>query len=67
MVIFDIPEEKRWIRNQFRRDLQMLGYQKLQKSVWLCPYDVLKETQVLIKQYSIEPHVRLLLVEEMEI
>lgn len=67
MVIFDIPEKQRLIRNQFRWGLQSLSYQKFQKSIWVCPYDVLKETQNLIKKLSIEQCARLLLVEEMEI
>ncbi len=67
MVIFDIPEKLKKVRESFRNDLKMLGYQKLQKSIWVCPYDVLEETQELIKKYSIEKFVRLLLIEEVEI
>lgn len=67
MVIFDIPEKYRKTRNRFRSALKLLGYQKLQQSVWICPYDVLKETQTLVRYYSIESYIRLLLVQEMEI
>lgn len=66
MAIFDIPEKRRKIRENFRNDLKILGYQKLQKSIWISPYDVLKETQELIRKYSIEKFVRLLLIEEIE-
>lgn len=67
MIIFDIPETKRKVRDHFRTNLRILGYENLQKSIWICPYNVLKETQELIKEYSIEPYTRLLLVDEMEI
>lgn len=38
VVIFDIPEENRIIRNQLRHKLQKLGFGMLQKSVWISPY-----------------------------
>ncbi len=64
MVLFDIPEKKRRQRNLFRKNLQYLGYKKLQRSIWVCPYDVLNETKDLIKRYRLEPHVELLLVKK---
>lgn len=67
MVIYDIPERMRKVRESFRNDLKLLGFQKLQRSIWICPYDVLKEIQGLIRKYSIEKFVRLLLIEELEI
>jgi hypothetical protein len=67
MVLFDIPEQKRRDRDFFRGQLKYLGYQKLQKSIWVCPYDVLKLTQQLIKDYKLDRFVRLLLVEEIKI
>jgi hypothetical protein len=67
MVIFDIPEKKRKIRDLFRKNLQALGYQKLQKSIWVCPYEVFKETEELVRDYSIDHYVRIFLIEEIEI
>jgi len=64
MVLFDIPENKRRNRDLFRRALQYLGYKKLQKSIWVCPYDVLRETKDLIKRYNLKPYVELLLVKK---
>lgn len=64
MVLFDIPEKKKRERELFRRMLQYLGYKKLQRSIWVCPYDVLEETKDLIKRYKLEPHVELLLVKK---
>lgn len=67
MVLFDIPETKKGIREQFRQQLKYLGYRKLQRSIWVCSYDVLESTQQLIKNYKLGRFVRLLLVEEMKI
>lgn len=64
MVLFDIPEKKRRNRDLFRRALQNLGYKKLQKSIWVCPYDVLKETKDLIKRHNLKLYVELLLVKK---
>jgi len=64
MVLFDIPEKKRRQRNLFRRNLQYLGYKKLQRSIWVCPYDVKEETKDLIRRYRLEPCVELLLVKK---
>ncbi|MBI2039890.1 CRISPR-associated endonuclease Cas2 [Candidatus Microgenomates bacterium] len=44
IVVFDIPEQKRIIRNLFRRNLKKWGFKRLQKSVWISKknyYDVL--------------------------
>lgn len=67
MVLFDIPEKKRKDRDLFRKQLKYLGYKKLQRSIWVCPYDVLRPTQQLIENYKLNRFVRLLLVEEVEI
>lgn len=67
MVIFDIPEKKRKLRDFFRTELQVLGFQELQKSVWISPYDVLREVQCLIKRFFIQKYVKIFLIEEREI
>ncbi len=64
MVLFDIPEKKRQHRDAFRKNIQYLGYKRLQRSIWVCHYDVLNETKDLIKKYKLEPHVELLLVKK---
>ena len=64
MVLFDIPENKRKERDLFRKSLQYLGYKKLQKSIWVCPYDVQKETKELIKRFNLKEFTELLLVKK---
>jgi len=64
MALFDIPENKRRKRDYFRNGLQYLGYKMLQKSIWVCQYDVLKETKDLIKRYNLKEYVELLLIQK---
>ena len=67
MVIFDIPEVKRKYRDDFRDFLISLGFQNLQKSVWVCPYDVLKELEEIIRIYSLDKFIRIFIIQEIEI
>ena len=50
IVIFDIQEEKRGLRDFLRRELINLGFVRLQDSVWVYPYDC-KEVIILLKAY----------------
>ena len=67
MIIFDIPEEKRYLRNLLREKLLLLKYKMLQRSIWICPYDVQKETEFILKKYSLNPYIKLFLIKEIEI
>ena len=67
MVIFDIPERKRKMRDLFREALQVLGFKFFQKSIWVCPHDVLKEIQGIIQKYTLEKYVKIFLIQEVEI
>lgn len=67
MVMFDIPEEIRNRRDYFRAGLKRLKYQKLQQSIWICPYNVLKETEELIKDLRLQAFAKILLLEEVKI
>ena len=39
MVVFDVPERKRQLRDLLRRHLKKLGFGRLQGSVYISPYD----------------------------
>lgn len=64
MIIFDIPEKKRYLRDLLREKLRQLGYKMFQQSVWICPYDVLKETEEFLREHFLDPYVRIFLIEE---
>jgi DNA-binding PadR family transcriptional regulator len=48
MVMFDIPEKKKQLRNRIRLIVRNLGFYCLQDSVWVYPYDC-EEVIALIK------------------
>lgn len=39
IVVFDIRETRRWMRAKLRQTLNVLGFVRLQDSVWVYPYD----------------------------
>ena len=67
MVIFDIPEKLRKMRDLFREILFTLDFKLFQKSIWVCPYDVLEEIQKIVQKYDLEKFVKIFLIEEVEI
>ena len=67
MIIFDIPEKKRHLRDLLREKLLLLEYKMLQKSIWVCSYDIQKETEFILRKNSIDPYVKLFLIEEIEL
>lgn len=67
MVIFDIPEKIKNKRDFFRRKLQFLGFKMLQKSIWVCPFDVLKDINNFIDKFLLESHIKIFLIEEIQI
>ena len=64
MIIFDIPEREKYLRDLLREKIYSLGYKMLQQSVWVCPYDVFKETEKFLREYSLDQYIRLFLIEE---
>lgn len=47
ILIFDIQDKHKVKREALRGKLKELGFFKLQKSVWVCPYDFEKEMDIL--------------------
>jgi len=67
IVIFDIMEVKKIIRNAFRRKLKELGFYPLQKSVWVCPYPCEKEIGILRKFLGVGGEsIKLIVAEHIE-
>jgi len=66
IVIFDIPEIKKEMREHFRNGLRALGFRQLQKSVWICPYNIADKIESLIELYEAEKYVHYILVEEID-
>lgn len=60
VLIFDIPEIVRAIRNLFRDKIQELGFYTLQKSVYVAPQPCEKEILKLARMLRIEKGVHML-------
>lgn len=66
VIIFDVPEKHRRLRDIFRTRLGQLGLYQLQESVYVSPYACFKEIEFLRELYSVSFNVRYLLVEKIE-
>ncbi len=66
VIIFDIAEQKRGIRDRLRQELINLGFLKLQDSVWVYPYDCEEVIIMLKSHFRIGKDVLYLVVEKME-
>jgi hypothetical protein len=64
VVIFDIPEKQSHVRDWLRRELYMLDYKKLQKSVFIGKQPLPKDLIQDIKRQKIGNFVNYLLVEK---
>lgn len=58
MVIFDIPEKKRDVRDSLRITLLQGGFAKLQHSVLICPFPCEKEIKEVIEYYEGKKYIR---------
>lgn len=66
MVVFDIPQKRRIVRDQLRSLMREAGFYRLQQSVWVHPYDC-EELMTLIKaELRVGGTVLYAIVEEIE-
>lgn len=66
MVMFDIPEKYKKIRDAFRFHLKRLEFFEYQKSVFVTPYPCAKEIDYLREFWHVKPYVRILIVERFD-
>ena len=66
VVIFDIPERKARARRLLLFKLREMGFYQLQDSVLAFPYECRKEVEFIRNYLFIEPHVKYLLVKDIE-
>lgn len=60
LVIFDIPEKQRHVRNVIRAKLVSLGFQKWQNSIWISPYTLAPEIEAELNELAKHYFVRLI-------
>lgn len=66
ILIFDIPEYRRSIRQKLRTTLHSIGFHRLQQSVWIYPYDCEDLIALLKADFKIGKDVLYLIVEAIE-
>lgn len=57
LVLFDVPENKRSIRDLFRRKLKEWGFRNWQKSVWVSKRNATGKLRKLISELEVEKWV----------
>lgn len=67
IIVFDVLENRRQIRDLLRNRLKWLGFKELQKSVWIFPYNIRGEIEQILDVCHIDiiGDVRFLTVEKM--
>jgi DNA-binding transcriptional regulator PaaX len=63
VVLFDIPENKKRIRDALRYHLRRLEFYEFQKSVFIYPYDCKDEIDYVIEFYDIRKFVRFIVAD----
>jgi DNA-binding transcriptional regulator PaaX len=66
VLIFDIPERRKVLRNKLTQTLRALGFIRLQDSVWLYPYDCEDLITLLKSDFRVGRDVLYLIVDELE-
>jgi len=66
LIIFDIPEKKKWFREIFRERLKILGLYRLQESVYVYPYPCFDEIEFLRQIYRVPFDVKYVVAEKIE-
>lgn len=66
LVIFDIPKAKNLERDILRDKLERIGFAKLQKSVYVFPFDCQKIINLLKGMYFLGPYVQYIIADRIE-
>lgn len=66
VVLFDIPERRRGVRNRLRLFMQEYGFVRLQDSVWVYPYDCEDLIALAKADFRIGADVLYMIVERLE-
>ena len=66
VIIFDIPEKKKKVRDHLTSLFRQTGIKKLQDSVWIYPYDCEDIIALLKTDFGIGKDLLYLIVEELE-
>ncbi len=57
MLMYTIPEEKRQVRDELRKELLWSGFGSFSSGCWISPNNLEKEVEFLIEKYGIQNYV----------
>ncbi|MBL5767140.1 phenylacetic acid degradation operon negative regulatory protein PaaX [Heyndrickxia sporothermodurans] len=63
MLTYSIPEEKRAIRDELRKELVWSGFGSIANSCWISPNRLMKQVKTLVEKYEISNYVHIFLTE----
>ena len=66
LLVFDIPEKKKKVREEIRRILRGIGFTRLQDSVWLYPYPCEEVVELLKAELGLDRELIYLIVDTFE-
>jgi len=66
VILFDIPDSRRKIRDILRFHLKNLSFYEFQESVFVHPYDCKNEIDYLIEFYDLRKFVRFIIAESID-
>jgi CRISPR-associated endonuclease Cas2 len=67
IILFDIPETKRKVRNVLRSKLASLGFKKWQNSIWISPYTLAPEIEEELNELAKHFFIRLMKTTEINV
>ncbi|MFA6251406.1 MAG: hypothetical protein WC603_02150 [Candidatus Paceibacterota bacterium] len=66
IVMFDIPEKKKKIRNTIRFHLKRIGFVQIQGSVWIFPYPCEEIITIIKNNFNLEDEIIYITTEQFE-
>lgn len=66
VLIFDIPEKRKGLREKIRRTLVAVGFVRLQDSVWIFPYDCEDLITLLKADFKVGKDMLYMIVDSLE-
>lgn len=66
VVIYDIPNRKKYLQELMRETLKNLRFLAIQESVYIIPYPCYKEIEFLREYYHVGSYIKYLLVDKLE-
>lgn len=67
LLSWDVPENLKEKRNQFRRSIKRIGYKQIQKSLWACPFVVADQIELIIDDLELQNYIAYIVTDKTNI